>query len=168
MSNRHTGKIFIHSIAIAACSALGATALTCVFTQIVLPRSNQLESQTTLTIKGETKKTLDVTLYDINPGTKKSYTINLEKENMSSYNVSLSFFKNESVGNLDRFLDISISANQFSIHEPLKDVLDNKKSYDLGKGVESILVAFSMPSDIGNEAQKIKTIFQMELEVKRS
>lgn len=111
---------------------------------------------------------MDVTLYDINPGTEKSYTINLEKENMSSYNVSLSFFKNESVGNLDRFLDISISANQFSIHEPLKDVLDNKKSYDLGKGVESILVAFSMPSDIGNEAQKIKTIFQMELEVKRS
>ncbi len=153
------------------CSALGAVALACSIVGLVLPKSNKLENETTITIKGDTArlvKTLDVSLYDINPGCQKYCAINFDRDDISSFNISLAFFKDESAGNLDRFLNIAISANEFSANESLSEILENKKSYSLGKGIETISIVFSMPEDVGNESQGAAVDFHIDLEAKRN
>lgn len=120
----------------------------------------------TITINEETTTRLDVDLKEINPGSEEKYSINLDSEDLSLYYVSLQFVDKGNSGNLDKYLTLVLSTNDYKIEKSLYEVLINEEKFDLGTNVKNIYVIYKMDESIGNEAQNTTVDFSINLTVK--
>lgn len=120
----------------------------------------------TITINEETTTRLDVDLKEINPGSEEKYSINLDSEDLSLYYVSLQFVDKGNSGNLDKYLTLVLSTNDYKIEKSLYEVLTNEEKFDLGTNVKNIYVIYKMDESIGNEAQNTTVDFSINLTVK--
>lgn len=145
------------------CSAI---AISGVAILLAMKKYMPLEPVTTISINKATTKSLKVDLHDVNPGTEHSYVIKLDTVDPSAFFISVAFLKDADSGDLDKYLTLTLLANETKIEKPLYEVLSNKEKADLGNNVEEISITYAMDSSVGNEAQNLSTKFQIQLTAK--
>ena len=132
-----------------------------------LKKGEKLDNVTTIEINDEITKNLNVDLKDIAPGTKTKYLINIEGLELSSFNVSLSFYEKNNPGTLSEYLTLSLTANDFNVTKSLKEILTNKDTYELGNDVRQISLVYLMDESVGNEAQDTYANFYIDLKASK-
>lgn len=132
-----------------------------------LKKGEKLDNVTTIEINDEITKNLNVDLKDIAPGTKTKYLINIEGLELSSFNVSLSFYEKNNPGTLSEYLTLSLTANDFNVTKSLKEILNNKDIYELGNDVKQISLVYLMDESVGNEAQDTYANFYIDLKASK-
>ena len=132
-----------------------------------LKKSEKLDNVTTIEINDEITKNLNVDLKDIAPGTETKYLINIEGLELSSFNVSLSFYEKNNPGTLSEYLTLSLTANDFNVTKSLKEILTNKDTYELGNDVKQISLVYLMDESVGNEAQDTYANFYIDLKASK-
>ncbi len=132
-----------------------------------LKKGEKLDNVTTIEINDEITKNLNVDLKDIAPGTKTKYLINIEGLELSSFNVSLSFYEKNNPGTLSEYLTLSLTANDFNVTKSLKEILINKDTYELGNDVRQISLVYLMDESVGNEAQDTYANFYIDLKASK-
>lgn len=133
-----------------------------------LKKGEKLDNVTTIEINDEITKNLNVDLKDIAPGTKTKYLINIEGLELSSFNVSLSFYEKNNPGTLSEYLTLSLTANDFNVTKSLKEILNNKDTYELGNDVKQISLVYLMDESVGNEAQDTYANFYIDLKASKT
>ncbi len=132
-----------------------------------IPQILELDHNTSITLlENETTK-LKVDLVDINPGNDVEYTINLYTNVDSGLNIFVTFDGQDNKGDLQKYLNVSFTSELASISKPLSEVLTNNESFNMGKDINKIVVKYSMPETIGNEAQNAFADFYINLNAKR-
>ena len=115
-----------------------------------------------ITLNGNTTRELSVDFKDLNPGTDGQYVINLKAQNAKDYSVVLRF---HGEGKIKDYIDVEITTDAEGFEcekKKLADLLDGEE-IALGKGATRITVSYSMPVDVGNEAQGAEANFFIEL-----
>ncbi len=115
-----------------------------------------------VTLNGNTAKELSVDFKDLKPGSDGQYVINLNAKNARDYSVVLKF---RGDGQIKDFIDVEVTTDAEGFEckkSKLADLLGGEEM-DLGKGATKITVRYSMPVDVGNEAQGAEATFFIEL-----
>lgn len=132
-----------------------------------IPKENELQDNVTLSLKEDTTKTLKAKISNIYPGSSHSYTIHLDGNNIDSLNVYLTFRdKNKNENQLKNYIDVKIETNQKTIESSLKELLENNETYNLGMKTNQIVITYTMPEEVGNEAKGTEAIFYIDLKAK--
>lgn len=152
----------IKIVLIAICVALAFTGVA--IWGLVQKSGDELKENTTIKIEGETSKTLHANLSGFYPGASKEYTINLSGDSAKDYEISLSFRDDNSEG-LKNYLTVEIVTGEKSIEKSLSELLEGKE-ITLGKNATEIKIAYSMPTETGNEAQGASAAFYIDLKAK--
>ncbi len=153
-------KRFTKNILVLVTSALS---LIGVLLFVNFKKNTVLPNEITVTINEETTKNLKIDLEDIVPGSKRSYTINIDSKYFDEFNFSISFYELDDPGELSNYLSLSISANEFNINKSFKEVLNKNEVFVLGPSVRKISLTYSMDESIGNEAQNTYANFYIDL-----
>lgn len=122
-----------------------------------------LDKFTTISVKDQTIKSLQVNLSDLSPASEESYVINIESQDLSSLNIYLKFYPDENPGNLSDFLSLDISTNDICVTKSLSEVLQNEETFTLGSDVTNISLTYKMDKEVGNEAQNTFANFYIDL-----
>lgn len=120
-----------------------------------------LASKTTLKIDSASTKTLTAEIKDIYPGESGEYEINLTGDGASAYIVKLDF-KKRGDGTLGKYLTVTISTGSVTVEKSLEELFEGAE-VELGANAEKITIKYSMPLDVGNEAQGAKTSFYLDV-----
>ena len=153
-------KRFTKNILVLVTSALS---LIGVLLFVNFKKNTVLPNEITVTINEETTKNLKIDLEDIVPGSKRSYTINIDSKYFDEFNFSISFYELDDPGELSNYLSLSISANEFNINKSFKEVLNKNEVFVLGTNVRKISLTYIMDESIGNEAQNTYANFYIDL-----
>ena len=153
-------KRFTKNILVLGTSALS---LIGVLLFVNFKKNTVLPNEITVTINEETTKNLKIDLEDIVPGSKRSYTINIDSKYFDEFNFSISFYELDDPGELSNYLSLSISANEFNINKSFKEVLNKNEVFVLGTNVRKISLTYIMDESIGNEAQNTYANFYIDL-----
>ena len=153
-------KRFTKNILVLVTSALS---LIGVLLFVNFKKNTVLPNEITVTINEETTKNLKIDLEDIVPGSKRSYTINIDSKYFDEFNFSISFYELDDPGELSNYLSLSISANEFNINKSFKEVLNKNEVFVLGPSVKKISLTYSMDESVGNEAQNTYANFYIDL-----
>ena len=153
-------KRFTKNILVLVTSALS---LIGVLLFVNFKKNTVLPNEITVTINEETTKNLKIDLEDIVPGSKKSYTINIDSKYFDEFNFSISFYELDDPGELSNYLSLSISANEFNINKSFKEVLNKNEVFVLGPSVRKISLTYIMDESVGNEAQNTYANFYIDL-----
>lgn len=153
-------KRFTKNILVLVTSALS---LIGVLLFVNFKKNTVLPNEITVTINEETTKNLKIDLEDIVPGSKRSYTINIDSKYFDEFNFSISFYELDDPGELSNYLSLSISANEFNINKSFKEVLNKNEVFVLGPSVRKISLTYSMDESVGNEAQNTYANFYIDL-----
>lgn len=132
-----------------------------------LQSESQLEANTQITVDGNTSKTFKAQLTGFYPGCTQEYKISLTGDLADNYNVTMSFRNDKKQGGLENYITVVISAADFKLEKPLKDLLDGE-SIDLGTNANEITIAYTMPTEAGNEAQATTCDFYVDVTAKNS
>ena len=153
-------KRFTKNILVLVTSALS---LIGVLLFVNFKKNTVLPNEITVTINEETTKNLKIDLENIVPGSKTSYTINIDSKYFDDFNFSISFYELDDPGELSNYLSLSISANEFNINKSFKEVLNKNEVFVLGTNVRKISLTYIMDESIGNEAQNTYANFYIDL-----
>lgn len=153
-------KRFTKNILVLVTSALS---LIGVLLFVNFKKNTVLPNEITVTINEETTKNLKIDLEDIVPGSKRSYTINIDSKYFDEFNFSISFYELDDPGELSNYLSLSISANEFNINKSFKEVLNKNEVFVLGPSVRKISLTYTMDESVGNEAQNTYANFYIDL-----
>lgn len=114
---------------------------------------------------------INVDELDIKPGNEEVINIDLSCNIRGTYKVLLNFIET-SDGTLKDYLVVTIKEGSNTIlKEPLKDVLGRsdiyiKDNFCKGESINFVII-YTLPEDIGNEAQGISTTFDIEIIIKQ-
>ncbi len=133
---------------------------------LVLSNGNKLLEHTTITIKGETTKTLSAEIKDLYPGSVSEYEIVLEGDHPEEFYITLSF-REKSNGKLKDYIGVKIETDNVTIEKSLKDLLDGKEKLSLGQNSTNIKITYTMSESAGNETQGADINFYIDLTTKR-
>lgn len=127
--------------------------------------------QVTLTVDGETRESLSVSLTDFYPGETREYVVNLICRDEGSYEVAVKFEK-KGDGNLDEYITAEIETQGTRAGgKTLKEYFEGETLTRTctAKAEEEIKLAirYAMPSAVGNEAQKASCGFDVVITVIR-
>lgn len=153
-------KKYFKFILVSLCAALSLTGVLLYFH---FKQNMVMDKVTIITIKEDVVKNLAVKIDDIAPGSENNYVINIESNDISVFNISLTFYNGDNPGNLSDYLSLSLKANDLNIEKPLKSILEDKETIDLGRNVKEISLTYKMPIDVGNEAQNSYANFYIDL-----
>ena len=120
----------------------------------------------TLSANDITRESLEFSANGLMPGDVREYTINLKGKSAGSYNVMLDFGVVED-GALKNFVDVTVQQGDRAHTYKLYELLDGKPvSFNCRIGsmqATVIKVIYSMPAEIGNEAQNASVDFAINL-----
>ncbi len=127
-----------------------------------------LEAVTTVTLNENVSKELKVDLYDIVPGSERTYTINISYEYEGDMRLTMSFDGGSNKGDLHNYLSVSFTSANASYEKPLCEAFESDAPFDMGIDVKNVVVSYKMWADIGNEAQDAYADFSLILLAKRA
>ena len=125
--------------------------------------TSKLSEQTTIVIKGETKKTVKAELEGLYPGSSEEYEIILEGEG-EEYQTSIRFRGKED-SELKEYIDVKITSGEESIERALGSLIEDEENISLGENRESVKLIFTMREDAGNETQGKDISFYIDVMV---
>lgn len=153
---------YILTIAVVAMTVIG------VLLWFNIKGDGNLKDKTTVTFGGETTKTLKAEIAGFYPGKSADYTIEISDKNAADYNVSLVFRKNEDVepekNTLGNYLTVRIVAGDVTFEKNLNELFGGE-TINLGRNSQKITITYTMPLEIGNEAQGAEARFFIDLTV---
>ena len=123
----------------------------------------------TLNDKEVTKENIEFSANGLNPGETKQYTINLAGSSSGEYAFTLDFVEQQD-GALKDYVDVTVWYGEESQTFKLSELLNGRSinfryTFDThGKAV--IKIAYSIPIEIGNEAQNVTSDFTVTITVK--
>ncbi len=126
--------------------------------------NNELKENTVIEIDGATTKTLKAKIDRLYPGKTEDYVISFTGDNIKDYLITLDF-NGDNDGTLKNFIEVKIKTNESSINKTLNELLEGDL-ISLGTGVTEITISYTMPIEVGNEAQGVSVVFYIELEAK--
>ncbi len=138
--------------------ALGIFCVASVTLIFVLRNENDYFAESAvLEIEGAETKTLSFETLSLLPGESRDFYINFTSKNIEKYNISLDFNKTGDSG-LDEYVFVEIKARDFEYTNSLSNLFNNDEvvSFDLNftkPSKERICLNYSIPSEVGNEAQ---------------
>ncbi len=153
-------KRFVKYILVLSCTAVSLTGILLYY---FFKKNTELENATTITINEETTKSLKVDLVDIAPGSRSSYTINIESKYFDDFDFSIKFYEKDDPGELSNYLSLSLTANEYSVTKSFKEILNSEEIFSLGNNVRKISLLYTMDESVGNEAQNTYANFYIEL-----
>ena len=128
---------------------------------------DKLQKNTTITIKEDTVKTLEANITGICPGDDREYVINFNVKDAKIFDISLAFREREDrVGTLKNFINVKITTADERIEKTLKELLENGETFNLGAGVKSVTIIYSMPESVGNESKGATADFYIDVTAK--
>ena len=100
---------------------------------------------------------LDMSWLDINPGESFEYVVNLKCRANGDYSVNFSFGENTR-GGLEDFVEVELECGEISYNGDLSALIDTDRSFTFdcylsGESKTKILIRYSMPYEVGNDAQ---------------
>ena len=127
--------------------------------------------QVTLTVDGETRESLSVSLTDFYPGETREYVVNLICRDEGSYEVAVKFEK-KGDGNLDEYITAEIEtqgtrAGGKTLKEYFKGETLTRTCEAKAEEEINLAIRYAMPSAVGNEAQKASCGFDVVITVIR-
>ncbi len=144
-----------------------AMALTGAIVFFVLYNGNKLLDHTTITLKGDTTKTLSAEIKDLYPTSVSEYEIVLDGDHPEEFYITLSF-RGEANGKLKEYIGVKIETDNVKIEKSLEDLLDGKEKLSLGQNSTNIKITYTMSIDAGNETQGADIDFYIDLTAKRT
>lgn len=132
----------------------------------VLSDCGKLLEYTTITIRGETTKTLSAEITDLRPGSSNEYKITLNGDHPEEFYITLSF-REKSNGNLKDYIGVKIETDNVTVEKTLKELLDGKEKISLGRNSTDIKVTYTMSLEAGNDTQGADIAFYIDLTAKR-
>lgn len=126
--------------------------------------NNELKENTVIEIDGATTKTLKAEIDGLYPGKTEEYVISFIGDDIKDYLITLDF-NGDNDGTLKNFIEVEIKTNESSINKTLNELLEGDR-ISLGTGVTEIIISYTMPIEVGNEAQGVSVVFYIELEAK--
>lgn len=124
-----------------------------------------LSTESSITINGATKKTLNVSIEDIYPGDEKTYTVNVLGREAYAYSLSLDF--TEKGGSLSKWLTLYLKAGDYEGEMSLKDAFSLDAPISLGKNVTKITMTYKMGEETGDAAQGQSVDFDVLLSAEK-
>ncbi len=140
--------------------------LACVGLFITINDINYLNKNTVINVNGETNLTLKAEINGLYPGKTEDYVVSFASDNENDYFITLNF-KGSNDGKLKNFIKVEIKTENSVINKTLLELL-NGELISLGIGVKEITISYTMPIDVGNEAQGTSISFNVEIEAKVS
>ncbi len=134
---------------------------------LVLSDGNKLLEHTTITLRGETTKTLAVEITDLHPCGASEYEITLSGDRPEEFYITLAF-GGKSDGKLKEYIDVKIETDNVTIEKSLKELLDGKEELSLGQNSTNIKITYAMSESAGNETQGADIEFYIDLTAKRT
>ena len=123
----------------------------------------------TLSENGVTREELEFSAANLKPGDSRDYILNLKCKTDGKYAIGLAFSE-EKDGGLRNYVTVTITYEDFSVAYTL-DELFKGRIVELDCNISSdpaqIHVIFTMPSEVGNEAQGAETDFIVILTAER-
>ncbi|MBR5192297.1 MAG: hypothetical protein IKW33_02700 [Clostridia bacterium] len=140
--------------------------LACVGLFFSMQNNNNLNKNTIINVSEETNLTLKAEIKDLYPGKTEDYVISFVGNNAEDYFITLNF-NGANDGKLKNYIKVEIKTENSVINKTLLELL-NGELISLGKGVKEINISYTMPVDVGNEAQGTTISFNVEIEAKVS
>lgn len=126
--------------------------------------NKDLENNTTVEVEDGKVETLKVEVLDFYPGKKVDYTIKFNNGSAENYYATIDFHNCDD-GNLKDYIDVKISDNNNDLFFMKLNEILNEEKLSLGKNIEYISIEYSMPEDVGNEAQGTSVTFFVDIEI---
>ncbi len=126
--------------------------------------NNELKENTVIEIDGATTKTLKAEIIGLYPGKTEEYVISFAGDNIKDYLITLDF-NGDDDGVLKNYIEVEIKTNDSSINKTLNELLEGDL-ISLGTGVTEIIISYTMPIEVGNEAQGESVVFYVKLDAK--
>lgn len=131
-----------------------------------LKDNGSLKDHTTITFNGETTKTLKAEIGGFYPGKSVDYTIEISDKGAADFNVSLVFRKNDKVkpeeNTLGKYVNVRIAAGEETFEGNLEELF-GEETIKLGRNSQKITITYTMPLEIGNEAQGAEARFFIDI-----
>lgn len=126
--------------------------------------NDKLDKVTSITVDGDTEKSLKAELYGFYPGNAQEYVVTLGGKNTDDYFVTVTF-RDAKKGSLENFLTVEISSGEITVKKTLKELLGGEK-VSLGRNASRISIVYTMPEDVGNEAKGSQAVFFVDVSAK--
>ncbi len=151
---------YIFTLAVVAMTVVG------VLLWVNIKDNGNLKGNTTITFGGETTKTLKAEISGFYPGKSADYTIEITDKGAADYDVSLVFRKNEKVkpekNTLGKYVNVRIVAGEKTFEGNLEELFGGE-TVNLGRDSQKIIITYTMPLEIGNEAQGAEARFFIDI-----
>ena len=113
--------------------------------------SSESSKQTTVIVNGETKKTFNVELEDLYPGSQKEYEIVLQTAR-EDYQTTLRF-RSKSDSEIKEYIEVKVIAGENTIEKNLSELLESEEDILIEQSQEKIKLIYGMKEEAGNETQ---------------
>lgn len=140
---------------------------------VIMINNDEFVTNITLSENGETHETLEFSAKGFHPGEDREYTINFKSPVSDRYRIEFTFEETYD-GKLKDYIDVTVSygGSEGWYEYKLADLLDGKTLlfdnviFEAGEEV-SFTITYTMPLDVGNEAQKATADFYLILTATR-
>ena len=136
-----------------------------IWTVVLLTTNNEFVKDITLNEKDITHETLEFSAGGLKPGDVREYKINLKGKSAGIYTLKLDFVETDN-GALKNYVDVALQYGGKSFTYKLSELLEGKTvSFECHIGTKATVIEliYSIPQDIGNEAQKATCDFKVNL-----
>lgn len=164
MKNRTLGTILV------ALLALSAMAITLVL--FLVEAHENFPESVKVRENGVTQDVFSVRDLQLYPGQSREYEIELVCDASGDYNITLAYEELES-GSLKHYVDVAVKANGETVYTgKLSRLIDDKETVSFDGTLEAeeplvVTVTYTMPHEIGNEAQGASTDFDIYLRIEK-
>ena len=127
----------------------------------------------TVTENGTTESTLSVRELKLTPTESKEYSVNLLCAASGSYSITLDYIEKED-GGMKSFVDVVVKADDVVVYEgKLDSLLDDDVIVGFDGNLEAkvpfvVSISYSMSRDVGNEAQRTYSDFDIQLCIEKN
>ncbi len=137
----------------------------------ILKAHKNTDVQATIEIDGDTRETLGVSLTGFYPGRKQEYTLNLVYNVKEEYETTLIFEKTDG-GSLENYIKTEIEVAGEQIDSGLLETYLGGETVSFSHRPASskpvkVVIRYTMPLDVGNEAQKTSVDFNILFTTKK-
>ncbi len=139
---------------------------------VVTSRQNEFSKSIRLQANGTTEEKMEITGLNFKPGDNREYELTYSCTDGGKYDLTF-VFKTTKAGGMEPFISVELENGDRKVTVPLKDVLEDERGiettlYFEKKKKESVYLRFSMPIEVGNEAQGTTADFQVIMTAKHS